>query len=76
MLKQVHLNIPIVHMLCNIPKYVEYFKDIVAHKRRLNEFEMIALIGRVHLKDSKKAPQKLKVLGSFPITYKLVKLMS
>nr|XP_016477405.1 PREDICTED: uncharacterized protein LOC107798884 [Nicotiana tabacum] len=36
MLKQIHLNIPLVDMLREVPKYI---KDIVANKRRLTEFE-------------------------------------
>ncbi|XP_070029637.1 uncharacterized protein [Nicotiana sylvestris] len=43
MLSQVQLNIPLVDVLREIPKYVKYIKDIVAHKRRLTEFETVAL---------------------------------
>ncbi|OIT19204.1 hypothetical protein A4A49_56440, partial [Nicotiana attenuata] len=38
MLSQVQLNIPLVDVLREIPKYAKYIKDIVAHKRRLTEF--------------------------------------
>nr|XP_009589401.1 uncharacterized protein LOC104086774 [Nicotiana tomentosiformis] len=43
MLKQIHLNIPLVDMLSEVPKYAKYIKDIVANKRRLTEFETVAL---------------------------------
>lgn len=43
MLKHVHLNIPLINVLCDVPKYAKYIKDIEAHKRRLTEFEIIAL---------------------------------
>ncbi|XP_070053944.1 uncharacterized protein [Nicotiana tomentosiformis] len=43
MLSQVQLNISLVDVLLEIPKYDKYIKDIVAHKRRLNEFETVAL---------------------------------
>ncbi|XP_009617812.2 uncharacterized protein [Nicotiana tomentosiformis] len=43
MLKQIHLNIPLVDMLREVPKYAKYIKDIVANKRRLTEFETVAL---------------------------------
>ncbi|XP_075074576.1 uncharacterized protein LOC142162155 [Nicotiana tabacum] len=43
MLSQVQLNIPLVDVLREIPKYAKYIKDIVTHKRRLTEFETVAL---------------------------------
>uniref|UniRef100_A0A1S3ZM13 Aspartic peptidase DDI1-type domain-containing protein n=1 Tax=Nicotiana tabacum TaxID=4097 RepID=A0A1S3ZM13_TOBAC len=43
MLSQVQLNIPLVDVLREIPKYAKYIKDIVAHKRKLTEFETVAL---------------------------------
>nr|XP_009798905.1 PREDICTED: uncharacterized protein LOC104245045 [Nicotiana sylvestris] len=43
MLSQVQLNISLVDVLREIPKYAKYIKDIVAHKRRLTEFETVAL---------------------------------
>nr|XP_009786564.1 PREDICTED: uncharacterized protein LOC104234659 [Nicotiana sylvestris] len=39
----VQLNIPLVDVLREIPKFSKYIKDIVAHKRRLTEFETVAL---------------------------------
>nr|XP_016433992.1 PREDICTED: uncharacterized protein LOC107760459 [Nicotiana tabacum] len=43
MLSQVQLNIPLVDVLREIPKYAMYKKDRVAHKRRLIELEIVAL---------------------------------
>nr|XP_009795250.1 PREDICTED: uncharacterized protein LOC104241973 [Nicotiana sylvestris] len=43
MLSQVQLNIPLVDVLREIPKYAKYIKDIVTHKRRITEFETVAL---------------------------------
>ncbi|XP_075074414.1 uncharacterized protein LOC142162016 [Nicotiana tabacum] len=43
MLSQVQLNIPLVDVLREIPKYAKCIKDIVAHKRRLTEFETVQL---------------------------------
>ncbi|XP_075107124.1 uncharacterized protein LOC142180098 [Nicotiana tabacum] len=40
---KVQLNIPLVDVLREIPKYAKYIKDIVAHKRKLTEFETVAL---------------------------------
>lgn len=42
-LKHVHLNIPLVDMFRDVPKYADYIKDIVAHTRSLTEFENAVL---------------------------------
>nr|XP_016472100.1 PREDICTED: uncharacterized protein LOC107794148 [Nicotiana tabacum] len=42
-LKQVQINIPLVDILQEVPKDAKYIKDIVANKRRLIEFETVAL---------------------------------
>ncbi|XP_019250884.1 PREDICTED: uncharacterized protein LOC109229785 [Nicotiana attenuata] len=55
MLKQMHLNIPLVDMLREVPKYAKYIKDIVANKRRIQH----------------KLPQKLKDPGSFTIPVRI-----
>ncbi|XP_070026665.1 uncharacterized protein [Nicotiana sylvestris] len=67
MLSQVQLNIPLVDVLREIPKYAKYIKDIVAHKRRLTEFETVALIEECTSRVQNKLPQKLKDPGSFTI---------
>ncbi|XP_070008007.1 uncharacterized protein [Nicotiana sylvestris] len=66
-LSQVQLNIPLVDVLREIPKYVKYIKDIVAHKRRLTEFETVALTEECTSRVQNKLPQKLKDPGSFTI---------
>ncbi|XP_019229812.1 PREDICTED: uncharacterized protein LOC109210799 [Nicotiana attenuata] len=55
MLKQIHLNIPLVDMLREVPKYAKYIKDIVANKRRIQH----------------KLPQNLKDPGSFTIPVRI-----
>ncbi|XP_015389831.1 uncharacterized protein LOC107178754 [Citrus sinensis] len=42
-LKQLHINIPFVEALEQMPNYVKFLKDILARKRRLGEFETVAL---------------------------------
>ncbi|XP_070036243.1 uncharacterized protein [Nicotiana tomentosiformis] len=64
---QVQLNIPLVDVLREIPKYAKYIKDIVAHKRRLTEFETVALTEECTSRVQNKLPQKLKDPGSFTI---------
>ncbi|XP_060211725.1 uncharacterized protein LOC132639283 [Lycium barbarum] len=41
LLKQVHINIPLVELLQEVPKYAKYIKDVVANKRRWTEFETL-----------------------------------
>ncbi|XP_070028953.1 uncharacterized protein [Nicotiana sylvestris] len=71
MLTQVQLNIPLVDVLREIPKYAKYVKDIVAHKRRLTEFETVALTEECTSRVQNKLPQKLKDLDSFTIPVRI-----
>ncbi|XP_019236700.1 PREDICTED: uncharacterized protein LOC109216933 [Nicotiana attenuata] len=66
-LKQVQINIPLVDILQEIPKYAKYIKDIAANKRRLTEFETVALTEECSSRIQGKLPQKLKDPGSFTI---------
>ncbi|KAK4708470.1 hypothetical protein R3W88_029395 [Solanum pinnatisectum] len=43
LLKQVHINLPLVDILQGISKYAKYVKEVVANKRRLTEYETVAL---------------------------------
>ncbi|XP_075104691.1 uncharacterized protein LOC142178839 [Nicotiana tabacum] len=71
MLKQIHLNIPLVDMLRKVPKYAKYIKDIVANKRRLTEFETVSLTEECTSRIQHKLPQKLKDPGSFTIPVRI-----
>ncbi|XP_070005448.1 uncharacterized protein [Nicotiana sylvestris] len=71
MLSQVQLNIPLIDVLCEIPKYAKYIKDVVAHKRRLTEFETVALTEECTSRVQNKLPQKLKDPGSFTIPVRI-----
>ncbi|XP_070029232.1 uncharacterized protein [Nicotiana sylvestris] len=71
MLSQVQLNIPLVDVLREIPKFSKYIKDIVAHKRRLTEFETVALTEECISRVQNKLPQKLKDPGSFTIPVRI-----
>ncbi|XP_070049815.1 uncharacterized protein [Nicotiana tomentosiformis] len=63
----VQINSPLVDILQEVPKYAKYIKDIVANKRRLTEFETVALTKECSSKIQSKLPQKLKNPGSFTI---------
>ena len=70
-LKQIHLNIALMDMLREVPKYAKYIKDIVANKRRLTEFETGALTEKCTSRIQHKLPQKLKDPGSFTIPVRI-----
>ncbi|XP_070015225.1 uncharacterized protein [Nicotiana sylvestris] len=55
----------------DIPKYAKYIKDIVANKRRLIEFEIVAPTEECTSRVQNKLPQKLKDPGSFTIPVRI-----
>ncbi|KAK4709062.1 hypothetical protein R3W88_029987 [Solanum pinnatisectum] len=63
-LKQVHINLPLVDILQGIPEYAKYVKDIVANKRRLTEYETIALTEECSSRIQNRLPKELKDSGS------------
>ncbi|XP_062103164.1 uncharacterized protein LOC133814186 [Humulus lupulus] len=66
-LRQLHFNIPLVDALEQMPNYVKFLKDILTKKRRLGEFETVALTeGRSAILKNK-IPPKLKDPGSSTI---------
>ena len=67
MLKQLHINILLVEALEQMPSYVKFMKDILSKKRRLGEFETVALTEECSAILKNKLPPKLKDPGSFTI---------
>ncbi|XP_062114634.1 uncharacterized protein LOC133825745 [Humulus lupulus] len=65
--KQLHINIPMVEALEEMPNYVKFLKDILTKKRRIGEFEMVALTEGCSAILKNKIPPKLKDPGSFKI---------
>ncbi|KAL4313088.1 hypothetical protein GQ457_01G000070 [Hibiscus cannabinus] len=43
-LKQVHINLPLVEALQQMPNYAKFLKDMVTRKKRIEEFETAATI--------------------------------
>lgn len=41
--KKLHINIPFADALEQMPSYVKFMKDILSKKRKLGEFETVAL---------------------------------
>ncbi|XP_075086326.1 uncharacterized protein LOC107817532 [Nicotiana tabacum] len=66
-LKQVHINIPLVDILHEVPKNAKYIKEIVANKHKLTVFETVALTEKCSSRIQNKLPPKLKDPGSFTI---------
>nr|XP_009597991.1 uncharacterized protein LOC104093863 [Nicotiana tomentosiformis] len=66
-LKHVQINIPLVDILQEVPKYAKYIKDIMPNKKRLTEFETVALTEECSSRIQSKLSQKLKDPGSFTI---------
>ncbi|XP_049368193.1 uncharacterized protein LOC125833085 [Solanum verrucosum] len=67
LLKQVHINLPLVDVLQGIPRYAKYVKEIMVNKRRLTEYETIELTEECSSRIQNKLPTKLKDLGSFTV---------
>ena len=67
--KKLHVNIPFVDALEQMPSYVKFMKDILSKKRRLLDFETINLTEECSTILQRKLPQKLKDPGSFTIPY-------
>ncbi|XP_062080324.1 uncharacterized protein LOC133785081 [Humulus lupulus] len=66
-LRQLHINIPLVEALEKMPNYVKFMKDILTKKRRLGEFETVALAKESSSFLQNKLPPKMKDPGSFTI---------
>ncbi|XP_024963155.1 uncharacterized protein LOC112503329, partial [Cynara cardunculus var. scolymus] len=66
--KQLHINIPLVEALEEMPSYVKFLKDILNKKRKLSEFETVSLTKECSALLTFKIPPKLKDPGSFTIS--------
>ncbi|XP_009596555.1 uncharacterized protein [Nicotiana tomentosiformis] len=66
-LKKVQINISLVDILQEVPKYAKYIKDIVENERRLTEFKTVALTEECSSRIQSKLPHKLKDPGTFTI---------
>ena len=60
-----------VEALEQMPNYAKFFKDILTKKRRLGEFETVALTQESSRMLQSKIPQKMKDPGSFTIPYSI-----
>ena len=65
--KQLHINIPLIEALEQMPKYAKCFKDIISKKRKLEEHETVMLTEESSAILQRKLPPKLKDPGNFTI---------
>ncbi|XP_039115823.1 uncharacterized protein LOC120251350 [Dioscorea cayenensis subsp. rotundata] len=65
--KQLHINIPLVEALTQMPKYAKFMKDLLTNKRKLEELEIVALPWNCSAMIQRKLPEKLTDPGSFII---------
>ncbi|KAK8525397.1 hypothetical protein V6N12_014089 [Hibiscus sabdariffa] len=66
-LKQVHINPPLVEALQQMPNYAKFLKDMVTRKRRIEEFETAATTETCLALMYNKVPAKKTDPGSFTI---------
>ena len=65
--KKLHINIPFADALEQMPSYAKFMKEILSKKRKLGDFETVALTEESSAIIQRKLPQKLKDPGSFHI---------
>ncbi|XP_044474078.1 uncharacterized protein LOC123202290 [Mangifera indica] len=65
--KQIHLNVPFMEAITQMSVYAKFLKDILSNKRKLEEFETVALSEECSAILQNKLPPKLKDPGSFSI---------
>ena len=65
--KQLHINIPFVDALSQMPNYAKFLKEILSSKRKLEDVAMVRLNEECSAILQNKMPQKLKDPGNFTI---------
>ena len=65
--KKLHINIPFVDALVQMPKYIKFMKAILRKKKKFEDDEFIARTEEVSVALQRKLPPKLKDPGKFTI---------
>ena len=65
--KKIHINIPFADALEKMSNYAKFMKEVMANKRKLEDYETMKLIEECRVILQRKLPQKVKDLGSFTI---------
>ena len=66
-LKKLYINIPFTEALSQMPSYAKFLKEILSNKRKLEEYETVALTEECSAVIQNKLPAKLKDPASFSI---------
>ncbi|KAJ9556763.1 hypothetical protein OSB04_011377 [Centaurea solstitialis] len=67
MFKELHINIPLIEAIEQMPNYAKFLKDILSKKKKLNEYETVALTEGCNALVTNTLPPKLKDPGCFTI---------
>ncbi|KAD4586318.1 hypothetical protein E3N88_23919 [Mikania micrantha] len=65
--KQLHINLPFVEALSQMPKYAKFLKDLLTNKQKLEELSHVILNEECSAVLQNKLPEKMKDPGSFTI---------
>ncbi|XP_062119123.1 uncharacterized protein LOC133832837 [Humulus lupulus] len=65
--KKLHINIPFAEALEHMPSYVKFMKEILSKKRKMEDYETVALTEECSAILQRKLPQKLRDPESFTI---------
>ncbi|KAJ9552029.1 hypothetical protein OSB04_016074 [Centaurea solstitialis] len=65
--KELHINIPLVEAIKQMPSYAKFLKDILSKKKKLNEYETVALTEGCNALVTNTIPPKMKDPGCFTI---------
>ncbi|MCI24086.1 hypothetical protein A2U01_0045269, partial [Trifolium medium] len=66
-MKQLHINIPLIEAIQQMPYYSKFMKDVLTKRRRTGEFKTVALTQECSQMVQGKLPPKLKDPGTFTI---------
>ena len=66
-LKQIHINIPFIEALAQMPKYAKFLKSLLTNKSKLEEACTVTMNGRCSAALLDKGPIKEKDPGSFTL---------
>ncbi|XP_057990586.1 uncharacterized protein LOC131172967 [Hevea brasiliensis] len=68
-LKKLYINISFTEAFSHMPSYTKFLKEILSKKRKLEDYETVALTKECNAILQNKLPPKLKNPGSFSIPY-------
>ncbi|XP_042016340.1 uncharacterized protein LOC121764371 [Salvia splendens] len=66
--RKVHINIPLVEALQQMPTYAKFLKDVLSKKKKWTDYETVNISENCSAIIQKKLPAKLKDPGSFNIS--------